>query len=278
MAKNEKAGSEEMLEQYFEEISRIPLLTPEEEIALSKKVQTGDKRAQETLVKANLRLVVRICKAFLTSGISFMDLIQEGNIGLMTAAGKFDWNHGVRFSTYSAWWIRQGILRAISNKKRMIRIPHRKEEILTRVERYCSDYASQYGCEPSVKEIAEKMDINPRQVVTILSVIQPVQSLDKEATDDGATILDTIEDMSFEPAKLWEREDTMENARKLLNILAEKEKQILMYRFSFYEGKKFTLKNISEKLGISAETVRQIEIKALNKLRVQSEVWELAAV
>lgn len=278
MARKERAGDEEMLEQYFEEISRIPLLNADEEVALSKRVQSGDKAAQEALVRANLRLVVRIAKAFLSSGISFMDLIQEGNIGLMTAANKFDWKRGVRFSTYSAWWIRQGILRAITNKKRMIRIPHRKEEALLRVEKFCTEFQSQNGSEPSVRDIAENLKLSTRQVVTILSVIQPVQSLDREATEDGASVIDAIEDMSYEPLQMLDREATMDDARKLLGILAEKEKQILMYRFAFYEGKKYTLKNISEKLGISAETVRQIEIKAINKLRAQSEAWELQAV
>jgi len=276
MAKSQTASYEESLQQYFLEISRYPLLTSEEEIELSKRVFQGDQSAREKLIKSNLRLVVRIAKSFSGCGISLLDLIQEGNMGLMVAAKKFDWKKGVRFSTYAAWWIKQGILRSITNKKRMIRIPHRKEEALLRIERYIAQFSSYFGREPSIEEIAQATGLSKKEVSKILNIIFQVQSLDQEMTDDGSTLIDSIEDNRYDPYVVIDQEATKEEVDQLMKVLAEKEKQVLMYRFAFYDGKKYTLKNISEKLGISAETVRQIEIKAINKLRQQSQQFGLA--
>ncbi len=269
MAK-QNVNTEESLESYFQEIARYPLLSAEEEIDLSKQALAGNKAAYNRLINSNLRLVVKIAKSFTSSGLSLTDLIQEGNIGLMTAAKKFDWKKGVRFSTYAAWWIKQGILRAITNKKRMIRIPHRKEESLLRLERYIAQFNADHGYEPTPQEVAAHTGMSEKEVKHIMSMIPAVQSLDQVMTEDGATLIDAIEDNRYDPYISIDQNACKEDVELLMKILAEKEKQVLMYRFSFYDGKKYTLKNISEKLGISAETVRQIEIKAINKLRQQS--------
>lgn len=258
------------LERYFQEISRYPLLSPEEEVELSKRALQGDGEAQERLVNCNLRLVVRIARAYTSSGMSLMDLIQEGNLGLMTAAKKFDWRKGVRFSTYAAWWIKQGILRALSNKKRLIRIPHRKEEAVLRVEKFIQHYTQDHGEEPDTPTICRATGLSPRQVQQIRLLIQPVQSLDQETTEDGACLIDTVEDYTYDPYLVIDRQATQEEVQKMLELLAEREKKVLMYRFAFYGGKKYTLKTISKEMGISAETVRQIEIRAIQKLRQRS--------
>lgn len=276
MAKATTTHDEEGLQLYFQDIARYPLLSPAEEVELSKRVSQGDATARETLVKSNLRLVVRIAKSFTGCGIPLMDLIQEGNIGLMTAAAKFDWRKGVRFSTYAAWWIKQGILRSITNKKRLIRIPHRKEESLLRLEKFVSRYTADHGQEPTVEEMAAASGLSEKEVRKVLHIIHPVQSLDREMTEDGATLMDAIVDNRYDPYLEIDRKASKEEVEHLLRLLAEKEKQVLMYRFSIYDGKKYTLKTISERLGISAETVRQIEIKAIAKLRQQTQQLGLA--
>lgn len=273
---NQNVNTEESLESYFQEISRYPLLSTSEEVELSKEALEGNKKAWNRLINSNLRLVVKIAKSFASCGLSLTDLIQEGNIGLMTAAKKFDWKKGVRFSTYAAWWIKQGILRAITNKKRLIRIPHRKEESLVRLEKFISQFNAEHGREPTAAEVAGHTGMSEKEVKLIMNVIHPVQSLDRVMTEDGAILIDAIEDYRFDPYVAIDRNASKENVEYLMRILAEKEKQVLMYRFSFYDGKKYTLKNISEKLGISAETVRQIEMKAINKLRQQSMQMGLA--
>ncbi|NNM67458.1 MAG: RNA polymerase sigma factor RpoD/SigA [Spirochaetales bacterium] len=259
---------EDSLNCYFVEISRTKLLSFEEELELSRKVEKGDTRAQELLIRANLRLVVKIAKAYLHYGLTFLDLIQEGNLGLMTAASKYDYRRQVRFSTYASWWIRQSIIRAISNKTRCIRLPHRKEETLRRILRYVTDLQ---GLSPSAEQIARDLDLNKNEVLMLLEMAGPVGSLDKEVNEDNQTVLDTIEDNSYQPDQMLLKECVQEETRKLLSKLLDKERTILMSRFSFQGEKRETLKNLGNQLGLSPETVRQFELRALQKLRSHSK-------
>lgn len=267
MSSKDYQSEEESLRQYFEEISRIPLLTFEQELALSQRIENGEALAREQLIRANLRLVVKIAKAYHSQGLAFLDLIQEGNLGLMNAAAKYDYRKQVRFSTYASWWIKQSILRAIVNKKKLIRLPHRKEESLRRLNRFILDYIAENHRQPGVEELVAGLRLDRQEVLSLLALSNPMNSLDKELGDETGTLLDVIEDQSFEPQQEVLQACLKEETNRLLDLLKDKERQILMYRFSFVEGKKYTLKTIGDELGISPETVRQIEMRALGKLR-----------
>ena len=263
----EKLGEEQKdaLKSYFEQIKKTSLLTAVEEKDLSKRIQTGDDTAQKRLVESNLRLVVKIAKSYLTSELSLLDLIQEGNLGLIKAATKFDYKKNVRFSTYASWWIKQAIVRALSNKRRTIRLPHRKEEILRKINKTYNALSQKLMREPNIAEVAAGVGIKEEDVISILNMSTSVVSLDGESSDDSGSLQEVIEDYSFDPDRELMLKSLREETMKFLESLDEKEKEIIMYRFSFYGGK-YTLKTIGDKMGISPETVRQIEIKALKKL------------
>jgi RNA polymerase primary sigma factor len=258
---------EDLLQDYFNQIKKTPLLSFEEELSLSRLIQAGDERARQRMIEANLRLVVKIARDFLTPDTQLLDLIQEGNMGLITAASKYDYARNVRFSTYASWWIKQAITRSLVNKRRTIRLPHRKEETLKRIQKSFSYLSQTLFREPSTEELARDLDMRPSEVERILSLAGNIVSLDTEITDESGTLLDLFEDLTYSPDRLLMRNCIHEETIGFLETLLEKEKQILMYRFEFYGGKKFTLKKIGEELGMSPETVRQIEIRALKKLR-----------
>lgn len=260
---------DDSLKQYFSDISKTPLLNFEEELELSRKIISGDAKAKERLVKANLRLVVKIAKAYISAGVSLLDLIQEGNMGLMSAASKYDFSKNVRFSTYASWWIKQAIIRSITNKKRLIRLPHRKEETIRRINRFIAEYQQNHGLMPDTHVIASALDLSHEDVVGLLEVSGTMGSLDKEIGDESSSIIELIEDTSYTPEQQYMTTCIQEETRKILDRLVEKERTILMRRFSFGGGKKYTLKSLGEEMGISAETVRQIEIRAMDKLKVE---------
>jgi RNA polymerase primary sigma factor len=266
--KNETRSShDETLQAYFDQIKRTPLLSFEEEIALSKRIQAGDASARQELVEANLRLVVKIAKAYVTQDVTFLDLVQEGNLGLMKAAAKFDHRKNVRFSTYASWWIKQSITRALSNKRRQIRLPHRKEDALKKIQKSFTTLSQTLARKPSVEEVAADVGIDVGEVVQILNISNSLVSLDSDINEDAGTLHDVYEDYSYAPDTDVMRSSLREQTIRFLDRLKEQEKQILLYRFAFYGGQKYTLKRISEELGISPETVRQIELRALKKLR-----------
>jgi RNA polymerase primary sigma factor len=268
----DKINHEDALRSYFEQIRKTPLLSFDEEIELSKRIHAGDKKAKEKLIKANLRLVVKIAKNFLSADLNFLDLIQEGNLGLIRAAGKFDYRKNVRFSTYASWWIKQAIVRSISNKKRAIRLPHRKEEILRKINKTYSYLAQALMREPTVSEIADEVGISEKDVINTMNISYNVVSLDGEYTEDNGNLKDIFEDYSYLPDKELLRKSLKEDTLKYLEeYLQRKEMEIILYRFSFYGGKKYTLKTIGDKMGISPETVRQIEMRALKKLSQAAE-------
>jgi RNA polymerase primary sigma factor len=262
---------EDALRAYFAQIKRSRLLTFEEELALSRRVLEGDDSARQTLIESNLRLVVRIAKKYMTRDVSLLDLIQEGNLGLIKAASKYDFRKHVRFSTYASWWIKQAIVRALSNKRRTIRLPHRKEEKLRKINKAYNTLSQELKRAPNIEEIAQELGLKKREVETIVQLSNAIVSLDGPTQEDSGTLQDVIEDNSYIPEKDLLREDLRERTLKFLETLLEKEKQILLYRFAFYGGKKYTLKKIGDEMGISPETVRQIEIRALRKLKETAE-------
>ena len=265
------ASFEDNLKSYFSQIKTARLLTFEEELALSRRIQAGDEDARRQLIESNLRLVVRIAKNYLTPEVSILDLIQEGNIGLMRAVGKYDFHKNVRFSTYASWWIKQAIVRSLSNKKRVIRLPHRQEEKLRKINKVYNTLSQVLMREPTLVEIAEEIGLEENEVAVIINSSSSVASLDSSASTENGSLHDMVEDMSFNPDRELMRRTVREDTMKLLDGLQDKEKQILLYRFSFLSGKRHTLKKIGDELGISPETVRQIEIRALKKLRTFSD-------
>jgi RNA polymerase primary sigma factor len=263
----ERLGEEQKdaLKSYFEQIKKTTLLSAQEEKDLSKRIQGGDKKAHTKLVESNLRLVVKIAKSFLTSELSLLDLIQEGNLGLIKAASKFDHKKNVRFSTYASWWIKQAIVRALSNKRRTIRLPHRKEEVLRKINKTYNSLSQVLMREPNLKEVAEEVGLKEEELVRVLNLSHSVVSLDRESTTDSGSLQEVFEDYSFDPGKQLIRKSLKEETMKFLDTLDRRERQIIMYRYSFY-GRKYTLKRIGDEMGISPETVRQIEMRALKKL------------
>jgi len=263
-------SQDESLARYFEEISKTPLLTFEEELNLSRRVEAGEAAARQRLIQANLRLVVKIAKAYSRYGTAFLDLIQEGNLGLINAAGKFDYRKNVRFSTYASWWIKQSIVRALVNKNRMIRLPHRKEESLRKLMARLAEAAT-LKLTPTVDQLAEYLRLGREEVLSLLELAGTVTSLDKEVGDEAVSLIDLVEDRSYQPESDCFVREFQTDTRRLLDTLHDRERDVLRYRFAFEGEKKRTLKTIGEQMGLSAETVRQMEIRALEKLRLQKD-------
>lgn len=265
-----------LLQSYFNQIKAIPLLTFEEEQALSIRIQQGEDAAQKKLVEANLRLVVKIAQAYVSAEVHFMDIIQEGNIGLMRAAAKFDHKRNVRFSTYANWWIRQSILRYLANKSRVIRLPHRKEEIFRKVQRAFHTLSQTLMHQPSVEEIARYIGVPMKEVAYILSMTSGIISLDMENGEGeaSASAADLHEDYTYSPERALLRKSFQDDTMRCLDRLKEREKHVLMYRYQLNGCEHHTLKKISDKMGVSPETVRQIEIRALRKMRDNAQdLW-----
>lgn len=264
---SESSNSEDGLRCYYSAIKRIPLLTAEEERDLSLRVFAGDEEARRRLIEANLRLVVKIARAYVTPDMPLLDLIQEGNVGLIKAAEKFDGTRLVRFSTYASWWIRQAITRALVNSRRAIRLPHRKEELLKRIQRTYSVLTQSLQREPTPSEIAGELRVPESAVADVMGMAASLVSLETESSDDSGSIIDVFEDYSYSPETAFMKDCSRAETFELLESLLEKEKHILMYRFEFLGGERHTLKSIGAKMGISPETVRQIEKRALRKLK-----------
>ncbi len=261
---------EDSLRTYFEQIKSIPLLSFEEELALSRKIKGGDEESRQKLIESNLRLVVKIAKAFISNDVPLLDLIQEGNLGLIRAAQKYDYAKNVRFSTYANWWIKQAITRSLANKRRAIRLPHRKEEALKKIQRAYNYLSQKLMRKPTNEEISREVGLKVLETERLLNLAGGIISLDAETGDDSGSLLDLCVDTSYSPEHEVIRESVREETLVFLEQLMKKERQILMRRFQFFDGERHTLKRISEEMGISPETVRQIEIRALKKLKVQA--------
>ncbi len=260
--------SDDSLKNYLKSIKNGELLTAEEEKELSKRILKGDEKARQRFINANLRLVVKIAKNYVTPGMDLLDLIQEGNLGLIKATDKFDFKKNARFSTYASFWIKQSITRAISSKSRFIRLPHRKDEKLRRVSKVHNKIAREKGREPNIEELSKEANLTEDEVKTILSLPDNVISIESSGkNNDKYDLSNMINDDKYNPDRYVLRNYLREKAKEMLEILNEKEKKVLYMRYSFFTGQKYTLKEIGEELSTSPETVRQIEMRALRKIR-----------
>ena len=262
------SGQDEIFMSYINQIKKIALLTFDEELELSRRIQRGDSRARQKLIEANLRLVVRIARSYSSREISFMDLIQEGNMGLIRAAEKYDFRRELRFSTYAAWWIRQAISRYLSDRKRLIRLPHRKEEMLGNIKKASNTLHQLNMRKPSNEEIAAEIGVSRDEVDNILNISHDALSLEHTGDNDEASgIMDFLGDRSYCPERAFFRNSSREAALEMLENLKERERYVIICRYQLRGGRRYTLKNISDRMGLSTEAVRQIEFRALRKLR-----------
>lgn len=263
---------------YLREIGKIPLLTAEEELALAKKVVSGDKRAKDAMAEANMRLVVSIAKRYVGRGLDLLDLIQEGNTGLLRAVEKFDPERGFKFSTYATWWIRQAITRAIADQARTIRIPVHMVETINKLLRTQRRLTQELNREPTNDEIAAAMDMDVDKVEHIMKIKQDISSLDASVRDDeeDSVLGDFIEDEDQEtPSDSASKQLLKEQVKQILGTLTEREQKILKLRFGLEDGKSHTLEEVGQEFSVTRERIRQIEAKALAKLRKHKDTRKL---
>lgn len=254
---------------YLKEIGRVDLLSAEEEINLAKRIEDGDEEAKRRLAEANLRLVVSIAKRYVGRGMLFLDLIQEGNMGLIKAVEKFDYNKGYKFSTYATWWIRQAITRAIADQARTIRIPVHMVETINKLIRVQRQLLQDLGREPTPEEIGEDMDLTPDKVREILKIAQEPVSLETPiGEEDDSHLGDFIEDQdATSPSEHAAYELLKEQLEDVLDTLTDREENVLRLRFGLDDGRTRTLEEVGKVFGVTRERIRQIEAKALRKLR-----------
>lgn len=254
---------------YLKEIGKIPLLTPEEEVELAKRIENNSDEARRHLAEANLRLVVSIAKKYVGRGMLFLDLIQEGNLGLIKAVEKFDYRKGYKFSTYATWWIRQAITRAIADQARTIRIPVHMVETINKLIRVSRQLVQELGREPLPEEIAQEMNISEERVREILKIAQEPVSLETPiGEEDDSHLGDFIEDQEAQaPAEAAAFELLKEQLEDVLDTLTPREEKVLRLRFGLDDGRARTLEEVGQYFGVTRERIRQIEAKALRKLR-----------
>ena len=263
---------------YLREIGKIPLLSAEEELALAKRVSSGEKLAKDKMAEANMRLVVSIAKRYVGRGLDLLDLIQEGNTGLLRAVEKFDPTKGFKFSTYATWWIRQAITRAIADQARTIRIPVHMVETINKLLRTQRRLTQKLNREPTNEEIANEMEIDVDKVEHIMKIKQDISSLDASIRDDedDSVLADFIEDEdTVTPEESATNQLLKEQVKDMLNALTEREQKIIKLRFGLEDGKSHTLEEVGQEFAVTRERIRQIEAKALAKLRKHRDAKKL---
>ena len=268
---------EDPVRMYLKEIGKVPLLTAEEEIELAKRMEAGDEKAKQKLAEANLRLVVSIAKRYVGRGMLFLDLIQEGNLGLIKAVEKFDYEKGYKFSTYATWWIRQAITRAIADQARTIRIPVHMVETINKLIRESRQLLQELGREPLPEEIAERMGISVERVREILKISQEPVSLETPIGEEEDSHLgDFIQDQNVPvPAEAAASNLLRDQLNEVLDRLTEREQKVLRLRFGMDDGRARTLEEVGKEFQVTRERIRQIEAKALRRLRHPSKTRKL---
>ncbi len=268
---------EDPVRMYLKEIGKVPLLTAEEEIELAKRMEAGDEKAKQKLAEANLRLVVSIAKRYVGRGMLFLDLIQEGNLGLIKAVEKFDYEKGYKFSTYATWWIRQAITRAIADQARTIRIPVHMVETINKLIRESRQLLQELGREPLPEEIAERMGISVERVREILKISQEPVSLETPIGEEEDSHLgDFIQDQNVPvPAEAAASNLLRDQLNEVLDTLTEREQKVLRLRFGMDDGRARTLEEVGKEFQVTRERIRQIEAKALRRLRHPSKSRKL---
>jgi RNA polymerase primary sigma factor len=265
------------IKMYLKEIGQYPLIKFEEEVDLAKRYEKGDLKAREKLIKSNLRLVVSIAKKYLGRRLSFLDLIQEGNQGLIKGVEKYDWKRGFKFSTYATWWIRQAITRAIADQSRTIRIPVHMVDHINRFYKTQRKLAQTFGKEPTNKEIAKELGITVPEVENLIKISQHPKSLSTPIGDDKETTLEQFVSDANQPT-LYDtvaKEFLKDYLNEVLDTLSEREKKVLIMRFGLDDGKNKTLEDVGKEFNVTRERIRQIEAKAIRKLRHPSRAKKL---
>ena len=279
-ADNVDQFADDSVKMYLREIGKIPLLTAEEELELAQKAAKGNKKAKDKMVEANMRLVVSIAKRYSGRGLDFLDLIQEGNTGLLRAVEKFDPEKGFKFSTYATWWIRQAITRAIADQARTIRIPVHMVETINKVLRASRKLTSELNREPTIEEIAKEMDMDIEKVYYVMRIKQDIASLDasvgKDGDDEDSVLGDFVEDEDrISPEDSAANQMLKEQLADIISTLSDREQKIIKLRFGIGGGKPHTLEEVGAEFSVTRERIRQIEAKALSKLRKNKDTKKL---
>ena len=277
---NVDAFADDSVRLYLREIGKIPLLSQEEELELAKKAAKGNKKAKDKMVEANMRLVVSIAKRYSGRGLDFLDLIQEGNTGLLRAVEKFDPDKGFKFSTYATWWIRQAITRAIADQARTIRIPVHMVETINKVLRATRKLTQELNREPTTLEVAKEMDMEPEKVEYVMKIKQDIASLDqsvgRDGDDEDSVLGDFVEDEErISPEDSAANQILKEQLATIISTLSEREQKIIKLRFGIGGGRPHTLEEVGAEFSVTRERIRQIEAKALSKLRKHKDTKKL---
>ena len=279
-AENVDAFADDSVRLYLREIGKIPLLTPEEEADLAQRIVKGDKKAKDKMVESNMRLVVSIAKRYGGRGLDFLDLIQEGNTGLLRAVDKFDPDKGFKFSTYATWWVRQAITRAIADQARTIRIPVHMVETINKVLRTTRKLTSELNREPTNEEIAAALDMEPEKIDYVMRIKQDIASLDasvgREGDDEDSVLGDFVEDEErASPEDSAANQILKEQLSEIISTLTDREQKIIRLRFGIGGGRPHTLEEVGAEFDVTRERIRQIEAKALAKLRKNKDTKKL---
>ena len=279
-AENVDAFADDSVRLYLREIGKIPLLTPEEEADLAQRIVKGDKNAKDKMVESNMRLVVSIAKRYGGRGLDFLDLIQEGNTGLLRAVEKFDPEKGFKFSTYATWWVRQAITRAIADQARTIRIPVHMVETINKVLRTTRKLTAELNREPTNEEIAKELDMEPEKIDYVMRIKQDIASLDasigREGDDEDSVLGDFVEDEERDsPEESAANQILKEQLSEIIATLTDREQKIIRLRFGIGGGRPHTLEEVGAEFDVTRERIRQIEAKALSKLRKNKDTKKL---